>query len=437
MKKLIIGVVLLAVIAGILYWKFAPSTPVPTGPQNITLTYWGLWEEDEGIRPAILAYQKLHPNVTIKYVRNSSINYRTRLQTQLRAGQGPDLFRLHNSWVPMFVNDLFPAPANVLTKAEFSQIFYPVAQSTLTAGSTIYAVPLEVDGLVMFYNEDILKSAGVQPPSNWQDFLAAANKMTVRDTDGNIVTSGAALGSPGNVDHWSDIVGLLFSQQPNGNLAAPANRDGADVLKFFTSFVTDPNNKTWDTTLPSSTQMFIEGRLAFYFAPSWRADDIRQANPGLKFKTAPVPQLPGGRSVAWGTFWAEGVSAKSAHPTEAWDFLKFMVQVDTLRSLYAQQSQTRLFGEPYSRTDLAPQLIGDPLVGSVIVQAPYYKSWYLNSRTFDAGLNDEMIKYYEDAINSVLQNSSNDPLEALQTTARGVQQVLDKYTKGAPDINKQ
>lgn len=426
---------LLAVVLGILYWKFAPTTTTPTAPQNITLTYWGLWEDDDAVRPAILAYQQLHPNITIKYVRNSSINYRTRLQTQLRAGQGPDIFRLHNSWVPMFVNDLYPAPATIMTKTEFSQIFYPVAQATLTAGSTIYAVPLEVDGLVMFYNEDILRSAAVTPPANWQDFIAAASKMTVRDTTGTIQTAGAALGATGNVDHWPDIVGLLFSQQPNGNLAAPANRDGADVLRFYTSFVTDPKNITWGTTLPSSTQMFIEGRLAFYFAPSWRADDIRQANPNLKFKTAPVPQLPGGRTVTWATFWAEGVSAKSAHPTESWEFLKFLIQADTLRSLYAQQSQTRLFGEPYSRTDLATQLMGDPLVGSVIVQAPYYKSWYLNSRTFDAGLNDEMIKYYEDAVNAVLQGGT-DPGDALKITAQGVQQVLDKYTKGAPDINK-
>ncbi len=436
MKKAAIAIVIVAIILGVLYWEFGPSfnKPKPVVQEQVTLNYWGLWEGQDDIRPAINAFQQLHPNIKVNYTRNSSINYRSRVQTQLRNGQGPDVFRLHASWVPMFVNDLYPAPSTILTQQDFDNTFYPIAKTLLTGGGKIYAVPMEIDGLVMFVNEDILKGANVTVPTNWQDFLAAANKMTVKDATGKIQTSGAALGATGNVDHWPDIIGLLFSQQPNGNLAQPANKDGADVLKFYTGFVTDKNNKTWDVSLPSSTQMFIEGRLAFYFAPSWRAHDLREANPNLKFKTVPVPQLPGGRNVAWASFWAEGVSAKSAHPNESWEFAKFLIQADTLKNLYRAQSTSRLFGEPYSRVDISQELLGDTLIGSVIQQAPYYKGWYLNSRTFDAGINDEMIKYYEDAVNQVQQGIGAE--ESLTITAKGVQQVLEKFTKGAPDINK-
>jgi len=45
----------------------------------------------------------------------------------------------------------------------------------------------------------------------------------------------------------------------------------------------------------------------------------------------------------------------------------------------------------------------------------------------DGGINDEIIKYFEDAINSTL--AGGDPQAALQTVASGVKQVLDKYTK--------
>ncbi len=435
MSKLIIGaVVLVALIAGILFYFFgARFFAQKQTTEPITLTYWGLWEDDQLIKPAIAAYQQSHPNVTINYVRQSSLNYRTRLQTQLRNGQGPDIFRIHNSWVPMFGPDISVAPSSVITQSDFSNTFYPVAKDTLTANGKIYALPIEIDGLVLFYNEDLLRNANVAPPTNWKDFIEGAKKMTVADSAGRIQTAGAALGTTNNVDHWPDIVALLFLQQPNGNLAAPNNQDGQDAIKFYTSFITDPAKKTWDQTLDSSTMMFAQNRLAYYFAPSWRAHELRQANPTLKFKTVAVPQLPG-RNVAWATFWAETVSNRSQHPDEAWEFVKYLVSAEAQKLLYQQQSKVRLFGEPYSRIELAPSLANDPLVGSVVLQGNYYKSWYLNSRTFDNGINDEMIKYYEDAVNASLSGQSLSA--ALETTSKGVKQILEKYTRGAPDINK-
>ena len=172
--------------------------------------------------------------------------------------------------------------------------------------------------------------------------------------------------------------------------------------------------------------MFAEGRLGFYFAPSWRAHELRVQNPDLKFKTAPVPQLSG-KNVAWASFWGEAVSAQSKNPLEAWKFVKFLTSESTQKLVYQNASQVRLFGEPYSLTSLAKELTQDPVAGAFVAQGPSYKFWYLSSDTHDAGINDEMIKYWEDGINSTL--AGTDPLAALQTVNSGVKQVLDKYTK--------
>ena len=431
MKKVIIIVLSLAIVLGFIFWKFGPSislfqTKKETGP--ITLTYWGLWEEDNLIKPVIAQYQKQNPNVLINYERKSSLNYRTRVQTQIREGVGPDIFRIHNSWLPMFVQDLVPAPPDVFTLADYRNIFYPVVQQSFVKGDQIFAAPLEIDGLALFYNEDMLSAVGGKPPKNWQEFIDSATKMTVKDATG-IKTAGAALGTTSNVDHWSDLLGLLILQQPNAVFTQLATQQVAEVVRFYTGFVTDPKRKTWDVNLPPSTQMFAAGRLGFYFAPSWRAHELRVANPNLKFKIAPVPQLSG-RIVGWASFWAEAVSAKSKNPIEAWKFVKFLTSQEAERLLYQQASQVRLFGEPYSRVDMAGELSADPLVGAFVQQGPNYKFWYLSSNTFDSGINDEMIKYFEDGINATLKGT--DPQVALQTVEAGVKQVLDKYTKPAP-----
>lgn len=430
MKKTIIIIVLaFSVVLGFIIWRFGPSISLfnrskQDGP--ITLTYWGLWEEENLIKPLIAEYQKQHPNVTINYERKSSLNYRTRVQTQIREGVGPDVFRLHNSWLSMFAGDLAAAPLEVFTISDYKNMFYPVAAESFTKGDQIYGAPMEIDGLALYYNEDILNGVGGTPPKNWQEFIDLSTKMTVKDQSG-IKTAGAALGTAGNVDHWPDIVGVLLFQQPGVDLSNLATPAVAEVLRFYTDFVTDPKKKSWDVNLPKSTDMFASGRAGFYIAPSWRAHELRVANPNLKFKVAPLPQLSARTTAGWATFWGEAVSAKSKNMIEAWKFVKFLASAEAQKLAYQEAAKVRLFGEPYSLVSLGVELNQDPIVGAFVSQGPIYKFWYLSSNTFDSGINDEMIKYFEDGINATL--AGGDPLSALQTVNQGVKQVLEKYTR--------
>src|SRR5438046_257366 len=107
MKKIIIGVLALAVVLGVAFWMFAPTLfgPKEQPVKEITLNMYGLWESEDLLKPAIDAYKKLHPNITIKYELNHSTNYRSKVQTRIQNNdpQKPDIFILHNSWLPMFV----------------------------------------------------------------------------------------------------------------------------------------------------------------------------------------------------------------------------------------------------------------------------------------------------------------------------------------------
>lgn len=434
MKKIILLVIAASFVGGFLYWKFGPGLPnlpikIPGFGQKgpVTLTFWGLWEDENLMKPVIDEYKKQNPEVTINYERKSSINYRTRTQTQIREGQGPDIFMLHNSWLPMFKTILAPAPKDAFSLDEYKSTFYPVVSESFIDNDQIYAASMQIDGLALYYNEDILNGVSGKIPQNWQQFIDLATKMTVKDATG-IKTAGASLGAASNVDHFSDILGLLMLQQPGVDIENPASQQAAEVFRFYTAFVLDPRKKTWDVNLPSSTQMFAEGRVGFYFAPSWRAFEIRVINPNLKFKIAPVPQLVG-RQIGWASFWGFAVPSNSKNINEGWKFIKFLTSQQTEKLAYQEASKVRLFGQPYSRVDLAGELKEDPLVGAFVSQGPIYKSWYLSSRTFDNGVNDEIIKYYEDGINATL--AGQDPQGALQTVAKGVQQILDKYTKTA------
>ena len=178
--------------------------------------------------------------------------------------------------------------------------------------------------------------------------------------------------------------------------------------------------------MPATTVAFAGGSLAMYLGPSWRAAEIKNANPLLKFKIAQVPQLVGGKA-AWASYWATGVSAKSANKSAAWEFVKYLQEEQTLIKLYseAMKSPGRFFGVPYPRTSMAAKIASDPIVGAYVSDAPFMRSFPMASRTFDNGINDQIIKAYEDAINAVIRGTPAQ--NALTITAKNVTSILTRF----------
>lgn len=399
--------------------------------EAVTLKYWGLWESASTMNVVIADYKKLKPNVDIVYEKKSIQQYREALANQIQAGKGPDIFRFHNTWTPMLESVLSPVPASVVSANDFKKNYYPTVISDLrNSKKQFVGVPLEIDGLALYWNEEIFSAAGLtKPPSTWNELAQDAIKMTVKDTAGNIRTAGVALGTTANVDHFSDILGLMILQN-GGDPKLPTDKSSADALEYYTNFAKG-ENRVWDETMPTSTIAFTGGSTAMYFGPSWRAIEIKNANPLLKFKVAPVPQLEGGK-VGWASYWAEGVSEKSANKEAAWEFVKYLSQDDTLIKLYteAAKSPGRVFGEPYPKVSMASKLAADPLVGAYIADAPYMRSFPMASRTFDNGLNDQIIKAYEDAVNAVAKGQNTKA--ALETTAKNITAILSRFAPSAP-----
>ena len=421
-----VGIAVVLVALAFLVIKLIPGS---SGGASGQITWWGLWEDSSVVEPLITAYQSSHPGVKITYVQQSQQDYRERLTSSLAKGTGPDIFSFHNSWVPMFRNDLDSLPAAVMNPADYAKTFYRVASSDLSSGNSIVGIPLEYDALTLFINEDIFNAAGKTPPTTWDDLRVLARQFTIKDDQGAITQAGVALGRTENVDNWQEILALMMLQN-NVDLSNPTGVNAEGALTFFTNFARVDG--VWNASLPPSTQAFAAGKLAMYIGPSWRYFEIKAANPGLNFKTALIPQLPKDSpsqpDITYATYWAQGVWAKSTNKAAAWDFLKFLSTQDSLQKMYQSETATRSFGEPYPRTDMATLLADHPILGPVISQAPGAESWYLASRTFDGptGINTQLSNYFGDAVNAVADGKES-VTQALATCAQGVTQVLSQY----------
>ena len=421
--KLLLGV-LAVVFLGILI--FAVIIPALTKNNNkkVTLTYWGLWEDSRIMQSVISDFQRQHPNITVDYSKQDIKQYRERLTTRINNGTGPDIFRFHNSWYPMFSNILAPLPNDVISNSNFKEAFYPVMQKDLIKNGAIYGIPLHIDTLGLYINLDLFKAAGLNPPTTWEEFINDSKQLTVKDSDGKIKTSGAAMGTFDNINHAPDIISLLFAQNSvNLNNLSSTSKKVEDALKFYTYFATDASS-VWDNTLDPSQLAFTKGNLAMYFGYSWDYFAIKAANPNLNFKIVPVPQVPQSE-VNIASYWVEGVSAKSKNQKEALLFMKFLSEKSTQDKLYSEEAKTRAFGELYARTDLADRLKDNQIVYPFIQQAKTAVSSFFIDGTFDNGLNHQMNTYLGNAVNSILNNVS--PQTAVETLSQGVSQVSKQY----------
>lgn len=401
------------------------SDTTTTVPQKqTTITWWGLWETTPVLDEVLRAFESQNPGVKVAYVQESPKDYRERLQDALKKGEGPDVFRFHNSWVQMLRSQMSTLPATVMTQDQYGTTFYAVASKDLTTTEGIVGIPLMYDSIGLYYNKKIFETAGQTPPKTWNDVDTLASSLTVKETNGKIQRAGIALGTTSNVDHWPEILTLLLLQ--NGadpsNLTTPL---ATQAFKYYTDF--NKVKHVWDDTLPASTYAFATEKTAMMLAPSWRAFEVKAINPALDFGIAQVPQLPG-TDITVASYWAEGVSKTSKQQEMSWKLLKYLSTPEVLQKLYASAAQKtpRLFGEIYPRPEMASAVSSDPYVGAFVSDAPKAVSWHMNARTFDNGINDKIIKYVGDAINAI-NTSAGAMADALSTADQGVKQVLQQY----------
>ena len=396
--------------------------------EKIELIYWGLWEPTDVIQPIIDSYESQNPGVKILYSQQDFKNYESRVYTRLQQSTSstepaPDIVRINNSWLPKYQTFLSPVPSSIMSAQEYTEEFYPTAIDDFTGSDgQIYAIPWEIDGLMVIYNKQLLSAAGYsEPPKDWDTFMEAADKLTKRDSSGRITQSGLAIGTARNIVHSADILGFLMLQNNASIMNSSRNQvnltseRAITALTTYTSFASE-SNPTWASYLASDLTTFFKGELAMMFAPSWRAFDILQAAPQIEFGLATLPQLPNNDPVYYAMYWGDSVSNTSTNTQEAWKFVKYLSEPEQQKLLFTNSSKIRAFGEPYSRVSLNSELLANPYTKAIGEMAPYMKSWQMG----DQGFVEELLR---EAITEVSENKK-EPKSVLTNLEKDINDQL-------------
>lgn len=319
-------------------------------PSDITLTVWRLFDDSDTMEPLFESYKQKYyqiskTKVTFEYKKMNYDNYENTLVQALAANQGPDIFQIHNDWVPKHNALIEPIPDEIMDIKQYKDMFVDVAASDFIANDNIYAIPFSVDTLALYYNKKILeKNEYYSPPSTWTQLTEYSRKLS-KISSGNILSSGVTLGTANNINRASDILYAMMIQ--NGtNMTSPDNSSasfalptrtptgdtfypGLKSLNFYTSFA-DPisENFCWNQSMMGSLKAFQDGYAAMTINYSYQEPVIEKfKDPSVEFKVARLPQIyDTDDPISYANYWGESVSRQSKNAAWAWDFIKFVAE---------------------------------------------------------------------------------------------------------------
>lgn len=400
LNYIIIGVIsaiiifVLLLVTGVIPGLRSPVT------EKYTLNIWGVYDDEEAVEQIIADYRKINKNCEIKYFQKDYLEYERDLVNALASGSGPDIFFIHNTWVPKHKEKIYPMPQlipgkekdfNYYTPYDYrNKIFVDVAaQDFIENDKTIYAIPLYIDTLAIYWNKDILNKDMVpKPPQTWEEFIEIIPKITKIDEKGNIIQAGVSMGTSKNVNRGTDILAALMLQSGSdiidvehgkvtfkkvANVGEEEISPGKRSLQFYTDFA-NPLKKvyTWNKDMHYSIDSFYEEKTAMMINYAYHLPTIKKKSPRLDFSVSPFPQpkdiaVP----VNYPSYWGVTVASASKYQKEAWDFLMFFSEAENMKK-YLQITR-----HPTARRDLISwQKAADPELTVFLDQALTAKSWY-------------------------------------------------------------
>jgi len=272
-----------------------------------------------------------------------------RIRTAARTGEGPDLTQAGTTQVPYFAalggfEDLGPRVGTIGGASAYAPAVWDTTRVAGRDGT--WAVPWFTEARAIYYREDLLRAAGVEPGkafATWSSFRRTLTKLRgLRAVDGTPV---APFGSPGAqafdlVHHvapfvWGAGGSELSADGRHSTIASPKARAG---VMYFADLLRDGlyTPTTLDRDSGQVEAEFKRGRLAVWIGGPWtlastRRDDDRDWSDQARRSVgiAPLPEGPARRGYAFVGGSNLMMFKASRHKEEAWALIRFLSESET------------------------------------------------------------------------------------------------------------
>lgn len=327
------AVPMLTVVAGMLVASNGLGVAeAKSGSQPINLVFAMPTPISSGMKSLVNHFEKLHPNIHVKFTGTPFASYDNTIETQLRAGAGPDILYVNFVDLATWKDGGYLLNLSPMMKASGrSSKGYASFYKDGTFSSGQYGLPYSMDVRALYYNTTVFKKYHLTPPKDWNQLLADAkvfkkhgiyglsadmegNWNGVWEDDGNFLLSngGTILNASGTKAVAAEDPKTVQAYEFFWNKLAP----------YFPPGISDIAHTTDES-------LFANGKLAMFESGPWFAPAIQTDNPkmvfGKGYGIAPLPKSPfTGKSISASGGGFLGITNNSKNKEAAWELMNYL-----------------------------------------------------------------------------------------------------------------
>lgn len=391
------------------------------GGSSNQVVYWSMFSTGEPMQQILQdcsdRFVEENPDIDVE-INWAGRDVLTRLQGAINAGQQVDIVDHSNDRIRSAVvaNDLalnldeyLQEPAYGAESGTWLDTFEPGAVEAFAEDDGTYMIPRDVYVSGMWYNEDMLAEAGIEPPTTgmtWEEFLEILETVAAENP------GVSPLGADGNIDFYNNwwfsylairIAGLEAFQaaandetgeswrQPEFLRAAQMVRDLQDRGYFQSGFE--------GSVFPAAQVQWVNGEIAMMLMGAWLPKEMEEQAPeDFNMGLFAFPNVEGGEGNDLVEYWSNAftVLKDSPNPDAAVEWVKFIMSPEGC-------------GDDIAEAGWPVPLADAPTPESHEGQAEILAEYEVMGQR--GGLNDDLPDYVTGAL-----NLCNDPFFQLQST---------------------
>jgi sn-glycerol 3-phosphate transport system substrate-binding protein len=376
-------------------------------------------------------FEKENPGIKLKPIYSGSYQESiAKALTAVKSGDPPvtsillstDMFTLIDEDAIVPFDDLIKTDAD----RAWLKSFYPGFMENSQTGGKTWGIPFQRSTIVMYYNKDLFKEAGLdpnKPPATWNEMTQAAQKLTKRDASGKVTQWGVQIPSSG-FPYWL-FQGLAVENGVNLMNAAGTEvyYDKPEVIAALQYWVDlDNKNKVhpegiveWGTT----PKDFFEKKVAMVWTTTGNLTNVKN-NAKFDFGVAMLPaNKQRGSPTGGGNFYIFKKSTPQQREA-AFKFIKWVTTPERAAQWGIDTGYVAVRADAWDTPVMKQYVAGFPPALVAKDQLPYAKA---ELSTHD---NQRVTKALNDGLQAALTGSKT-PEAAMKDAQREAERILKAY----------
>ncbi|MDQ7025100.1 MAG: sugar ABC transporter substrate-binding protein [Anaerolineae bacterium] len=291
----------------------------------------------EALNDIIDAYHEMNPNVFVDVVVGTPATRGDRTRVLVTSGADAGIFELEPAFAKEWSAAGFLLPLDDVVDSIGGMDAY-VPGSLFVNDGAVYGLPYATSVYGLWYRIDLLEEAGLEVPTNYDELIAVAEALT--NSDEGVY----GLSIPGSTNASVNFFSTMLWQNcvdyytPDGELTFDSP-EALQAVERWTALAAyaPPGFESW--SWGDQITAFITGRAAMSVYAGRLGARMPDQAPQLE-AVSDIAQLPwsytdGSPYVTYGNWSRYAISANSANPEVAKDFLAFFLSGDQLAAYNA------------------------------------------------------------------------------------------------------